>query len=83
MDFHQIFRICLPHEDLELISFFRQISDNNCFHRNTFFPTALKGCRVIVVICGVRMGGRSGGWVVKSLFGLYLGKRKVQEVRTW
>ena len=33
MDFHQIFRICLPQEDLESISFCR-VSGNTCCHGN-------------------------------------------------
>ena len=28
-----------------------------------FYPTALKGCRGIVFTHGVRIGGRSGGWL--------------------
>ena len=38
-----------------------------------FYPTALKGCRGIVFTHRVRMGG----WVGKSLSGLYLRNRKV------
>ena len=34
-DFHQIFRICLPQEDLGLIRFWG-VSGNNCCHGNTF-----------------------------------------------
>ena len=34
MDFHQIFRICLPQEDLGLIRFWR-VSSNICCHGNT------------------------------------------------
>ena len=30
------------------------------FYLYTFYPTALKGCRGIVFIHGVRMGGRAG-----------------------
>ena len=33
--FHQIFRICLPQDDLELIRFWG-VSGNNCCHGNTF-----------------------------------------------
>ena len=33
-DFHQIFRICLPQEDLELVRFWG-VSGNNCCHGNT------------------------------------------------
>ena len=29
----------------------------------TFYPTALNDCRGIVFTHGVRMGGRTGGWV--------------------
>ena len=35
-DFHQIFRVCLPQEDLELISFLG-VSGKNCCHGNTRF----------------------------------------------
>ena len=34
-DFHQIFRVYLPKEDLELIRFWG-VSGNNCCHGNTF-----------------------------------------------
>ena len=33
MDFHQIFMVCLPQEDLELIK--RPVSDANFFHRSS------------------------------------------------
>ena len=33
IDFHQIFRICLPKDDLELIRFLG-VSGNNCCHGN-------------------------------------------------
>ena len=42
--------------------------------RLLFYPTALKGCRGIVFMLGVQMGGRAVG---KSLSGLYLRNRKV------
>ena len=35
MDFHQIFKICLPQEDLQLIRFWGVFS-GNCCHGSTF-----------------------------------------------
>ena len=49
------------------------------YNFQSFYPTALGGCRGIVFTHGVRMGGRSGGIAGsgKSLFGLYFRNRKV------
>ena len=57
----------------QLLSTGRPIS-SLIFKQYFYYPTALEGCRGIVFIHGVRMGGRAAG---KSLSGLYLRNRKV------
>ena len=47
MNFRQIFRVCLPQEDLELIRFWG-VSGNNCCHGNRFLGLKVCGCSTFV-----------------------------------